>query len=214
MAPGAPAPIFRRGVETPFTRGQAQGISVERSRVNDLAGEMIFSKNCLRPASAANGTPPPDCLAENRLVGRHPIITLGARGAEAQAGDRFIRNHDDAVLVTQLPNQRQHPFGRLHAAGIAEHRLENNRREIIRCFSTAWRKSSGLFQGTTTKRSQTSFNDSPAWVQTRRVLLGAPAVRGIRKNRRAPRRPSRGNVPRNEARAAVLCGPAPDAGRR
>ena len=176
-------------IETPLRRRKAQGVAIQRARVNHFAAD-DFLECAFLADQRGERQPATDGLAQDRQVRHEAEKLLCAARAEAEARDRLVRNHEHALAVAQLADRLDHALHRFHAAGVAEHGLENYGRNLAAILLHPATQMFRIIPARDHELIEHLRNHALAGMQPRGLLVRAPLVRRRRKTDQALIRPA------------------------
>ena len=84
------------------------------------------------PAVGPDRHPAADDLPEDRQVGLDPVAGLGAAAGHPEAGDHLVEHEEGAVRARHLAEPVEEPRRRGDDADVRGHRLDDDRRDLIR----------------------------------------------------------------------------------
>ncbi len=83
-----------------------------------------------RPASAATGKPPAQRLGKNREIGPNPELFLRPPEPQPKAGDDFVKDQHDIVLVAESTKPLKIADPRLDHPRVTHHWLGDDRGDV------------------------------------------------------------------------------------
>mmetsp|Transcript_16779 Transcript_16779/g.47749 ORF Transcript_16779/g.47749 Transcript_16779/m.47749 type:complete len:314 (+) Transcript_16779:108-1049(+) len=108
-----------------------EGVAAERPRLIHGPGRCDHLHDVLAAAVGPHREAAPDDLAHGRHVGRDAEVLLGPAVGDAEAGHDLVEHQQRAVLRGELAEALQELHGGRDEARVADHRLQNDSRDVI-----------------------------------------------------------------------------------
>src|SRR5687768_7751435 len=123
-------------IEAPLAGREAKRVGIERAGMNySTIDDLLHGRRLAGEGGEWDAAA--DGLAENRQIRGEAEMLLRAAGTKTKAGDRLIGDHQHAFPVAELADRLDHSRHWLHAAGIAQDRLEDDRSDLAGKFRDA-----------------------------------------------------------------------------
>ena len=122
---------LRQTLQAPQARRHRQRVARERAGLIDRTGRRDEPHQIFAAAVGADRQPAADDLAEARQIGNDAAPALRAAGTDAESGDHFVEDQQDAVARADLAQALQKPRLRQHHAHVAGDRLDDERGDLI-----------------------------------------------------------------------------------